>query len=46
VLEYDGSAFKGSQLQSSVRTVQGELEIALKKILFGSLPGDPDGEVT
>ena len=32
VLEYDGTDFKGSQLQANGRTVQGELEMALAKL--------------
>ena len=32
VLEYDGTEFHGSQLQSNARTVQGEIEKALRKI--------------
>ena len=35
VLEYDGTRFHGSQLQSGVRTVQGDLERALAD-LFGA----------
>jgi tRNA pseudouridine38-40 synthase len=35
LIEYDGTAFHGSQLQRGVRTVQGELENALQRI-FGS----------
>ncbi len=34
IVEYEGTAFHGSQLQASVRTVQGELEDAVKE-LFG-----------
>ena len=30
ILEYDGSCFSGSQFQINARTVQGELELALK----------------
>ena len=32
VIEYDGTAFAGSQRQAQVRTVQGELEDALNKM--------------
>ncbi len=32
VLEYDGTAFSGSQIQSGQRTVQGELETALARL--------------
>ncbi len=32
VLEYNGGKFHGSQLQPNVRTVQGELELALSKL--------------
>ena len=32
VVEYDGTEFHGSQLQSNARTVQGEIEDALRKI--------------
>ena len=31
VLEYDGTNFSGSQYQKGSRTVQGELELILKK---------------
>ena len=34
IVEYEGTAFHGSQLQANVRTVQGELEKAAKE-LFG-----------
>ena len=34
IVEYEGTAFHGSQLQANVRTVQGELEEAAK-VLFG-----------
>ena len=34
VVEYDGTGFHGSQLQTNARTVQGELESALQQI-FG-----------
>ena len=32
-IEYDGTSFHGSQLQPDVRTVQGEIERALSKLL-------------
>ena len=32
LVEYDGTAFHGSQLQKGIRTVQGELEKALERI--------------
>ena len=32
VIEYEGTAYAGSQYQKSVRTVQGELERALRKL--------------
>ncbi len=32
VVEYDGTEFRGSQLQSNARTVQGEMESALQQI--------------
>ncbi len=32
-IEYDGTSFHGSQLQPDVRTVQGEIESALSKLL-------------
>lgn len=32
-IQYDGTAFHGSQLQPEVRTVQGELESALSRLL-------------
>ncbi|MBP38204.1 MAG: tRNA pseudouridine(38-40) synthase TruA [Dehalococcoidia bacterium] len=32
VVEYDGTEFHGSQLQANARTVQGEIEDALRKI--------------
>jgi tRNA pseudouridine38-40 synthase len=32
VIEYDGTVYHGSQLQKGVKTVQGELEKALKKL--------------
>jgi len=32
-VQYDGTAFHGSQLQPDVRTVQGELEAALSRLL-------------
>ena len=34
IVEYEGTAYHGSQLQANVRTVQGELEDAVKE-LFG-----------
>ncbi len=33
VIEYDGTAFAGSQVQPSARTVQGELEEALNRLI-------------
>ena len=33
VIEYDGTAFAGSQVQPNVRTVQGELEKALNRLI-------------
>jgi tRNA pseudouridine38-40 synthase len=30
IIEYDGTGYHGSQLQKNCRTVQGELEKALK----------------
>jgi tRNA pseudouridine38-40 synthase len=33
VIEYDGTAFAGSQVQPSARTVQGELERALNRLI-------------
>jgi tRNA pseudouridine38-40 synthase len=33
VIEYDGTAFAGSQVQPNARTVQGELETALNKLI-------------
>ena len=35
IVEYEGTAFHGSQLQANVRTVQGELEDAVKELLGG-----------
>ncbi len=35
VIEYDGTAFKGWQSQPSDRTVQGELEAALQRVIGG-----------
>jgi tRNA pseudouridine38-40 synthase len=32
VVEYDGTEFHGSQLQTNARTVQGEIELALRKV--------------
>ncbi|NMB18871.1 MAG: tRNA pseudouridine(38-40) synthase TruA, partial [Erysipelothrix sp.] len=32
IVSYDGSQFKGWQIQDDVRTVQGEIEKALSKI--------------
>ena len=32
IVQYDGTAFYGWQTQKSERTIQGELELALKKI--------------
>lgn len=37
VLEYDGSAFHGWQLQTNARTVQGELEKALERVTGESI---------
>ena len=33
VIEYDGTAFAGSQVQPNARTVQGELEKALNRLI-------------
>ena len=33
VIEYDGTAFAGSQVQPNARTVQGELETALNRLM-------------
>jgi tRNA pseudouridine38-40 synthase len=33
VIEYDGTAFAGSQVQPNARTVQGELEEALNRLI-------------
>jgi tRNA pseudouridine38-40 synthase len=33
VIEYDGTAFAGSQVQPNARTVQGELEMALNRLM-------------
>ncbi len=33
IIEYDGTAFAGSQVQPSARTVQGELEEALNRLI-------------
>jgi tRNA pseudouridine38-40 synthase len=33
VIEYDGTAFAGSQVQPNARTVQGELETALNRLI-------------
>ena len=35
VIEYDGTAFAGSQVQPNARTVQGELEKALNRLMGG-----------
>ena len=35
IVEYEGTAFHGSQLQANVRTVQGELEDAVEQLLGG-----------
>jgi tRNA pseudouridine38-40 synthase len=32
-IEYDGTAFAGSQVQPNARTVQGELEVALNRLI-------------
>ena len=37
VMEYDGTEFHGSQLQSNARTVQGEIENALLKIFHKNI---------
>lgn len=37
VIEYDGTAFAGSQLQPNVRTVQGELEEVLNRLTGGRI---------
>jgi tRNA pseudouridine38-40 synthase len=36
IVEYDGTAFRGSQLQADARTVQGELERAVERVTGGS----------
>ena len=33
MIEYDGTAFAGSQVQPNARTVQGELERALNRLM-------------
>jgi tRNA pseudouridine38-40 synthase len=33
IIEYDGTAFAGSQVQPNARTVQGELEEALNRLI-------------
>ncbi|SVD17883.1 uncharacterized protein METZ01_LOCUS370737, partial [marine metagenome] len=38
VLQYDGSAFRGWQMQREERTVQGELEAALKQLTNARRP--------
>ncbi len=38
VIEYDGTAFAGSQVQPSARTVQGELEEALNRLMGERTP--------
>ena len=35
IIEYDGTAFAGSQVQPNARTVQGELEMALNRLIGG-----------
>ena len=49
IIQYDGTGFRGWQLQKNERTIQGELELALSKInkdekikdaLNGNLPRD------
>lgn len=35
LVEYEGTAFHGSQYQAELRTVQGELEVALERIYGG-----------
>lgn len=42
-IEYDGTGFHGSQLQPDVRTVQGELETALSKLLDCAVRVDLSG---
>jgi tRNA pseudouridine38-40 synthase len=37
IIEYDGSAFRGWQVQPGVRTVQGELEQALSRVCDGEI---------
>jgi len=37
VIEYDGTAFAGSQVQPNARTVQGELEKALNRLIGGRI---------
>ena len=39
VVEYDGSAFFGSQLQAGQRTVQGELELGIARLELGHFGG-------
>jgi len=46
IIEYDGTAFAGSQYQPNARTVQGELEEALNRLTGERAArgaGDSDG---
>ena len=44
VIEYDGTAFAGSQYQPNARTVQGELEEALNRLTGERIESDSPGE--
>ena len=41
VIEYDGTAFAGSQVQPNARTVQGELERALNRLIGERIASPP-----
>jgi len=41
IVEYDGTEYSGFQVQPSVRTVQGEVESALKRVTRGCLDEQP-----